>query len=187
VGGGDRGVTVLSAPLAGTPPYALLTISQPESASRRRSADDAVRQVLLALHPARGRRRGDGWARCLDQGTAIARWRGMACASPRFATSSSGKASRSPIPRAPLRGPRAAVWQDRHDESGSRWRAGPRAPARYWLGRLADAAPRQETSVSRVDLHRGALTALLRLSHVEERTARAIEACERPALRCERF
>jgi hypothetical protein len=39
--------------------------------------DEAVRQVLLALHPAGGRPRGDGWARCVAQRTAIAvarRW-----------------------------------------------------------------------------------------------------------------
>lgn len=36
--------------------------------------DDEVRQVLLALHPAGGRPRGDGWARCLDQRVAIERW-----------------------------------------------------------------------------------------------------------------
>jgi transposase len=38
--------------------------------------DDDVRQVLLALHPAGGRPRGDGWARCVEQRTAIARWLG---------------------------------------------------------------------------------------------------------------
>jgi IstB-like ATP binding protein len=39
-------------------------------------SDDEVRQVLLALHPAGGRPRGDGWARCLDQRAAIERWLG---------------------------------------------------------------------------------------------------------------
>ena len=38
--------------------------------------DEEVRQVLLALHPAVGRPRGDGWARCLDQRAAIERWLG---------------------------------------------------------------------------------------------------------------
>jgi hypothetical protein len=38
--------------------------------------DEEVRQVLLALHPAGGRPRGDGWARCLDRRTAIERWLG---------------------------------------------------------------------------------------------------------------
>ena len=37
-------------------------------------SDDEVRQVLLALHPASGRPRGDGWTRCLAQRTAIERW-----------------------------------------------------------------------------------------------------------------
>jgi hypothetical protein len=32
--------------------------------------------VLLALHPMAGRPRGDGWARCLEPRTAIARWLG---------------------------------------------------------------------------------------------------------------
>jgi transposase len=36
--------------------------------------DEEVRQVLLALHPAGGRPRGDGWARCVDQRLAIERW-----------------------------------------------------------------------------------------------------------------
>ena len=39
-------------------------------------SDEEVRQVLLALHPTRGRPRGDGWARCLEQRAAIERWLG---------------------------------------------------------------------------------------------------------------
>jgi transposase len=39
-------------------------------------SDEEVRQVLLALHPAGGRPRGDGWARCLAQRPAIERWLG---------------------------------------------------------------------------------------------------------------
>jgi transposase len=37
-------------------------------------SDEEVRQVLLALHPAGGRPRGDGWGRCLEQRAAIERW-----------------------------------------------------------------------------------------------------------------
>src|SRR3990170_1211489 len=39
-------------------------------------SDEDVRQVLLALHPMAGRPRGDAWARCLEQRTAIERWLG---------------------------------------------------------------------------------------------------------------
>jgi transposase len=39
-------------------------------------SDEGVRQVLLALHPAGGRPRGDGWARCVEHRVAIARWLG---------------------------------------------------------------------------------------------------------------
>ena len=39
-------------------------------------SDEEVRHVLLALHPAGGRPRGDGWARCLEQRPAIERWLG---------------------------------------------------------------------------------------------------------------
>src|SRR5258706_8779688 len=39
-------------------------------------SDEDVRQVLLALHTMAGRPRGDGWARCLEQRTAIERWLG---------------------------------------------------------------------------------------------------------------
>jgi hypothetical protein len=39
-------------------------------------SDEEVRQVLLALHPAGGRPRGDGWARCQEQRAAIERWLG---------------------------------------------------------------------------------------------------------------
>jgi hypothetical protein len=39
-------------------------------------SDEEVRQVLLALHPAGGRPRGDGWARCVEQRSAIERWLG---------------------------------------------------------------------------------------------------------------
>ena len=39
-------------------------------------SDEQVRAVLLGLHPAGGRPRGDGWAQCLEQRAAIARWLG---------------------------------------------------------------------------------------------------------------
>ena len=39
-------------------------------------SDEEVRQVLLALHPASGRPRGDGWSRCVEQRAAIERWLG---------------------------------------------------------------------------------------------------------------
>jgi hypothetical protein len=39
-------------------------------------SDEDVRQVLLALHPAGGRPRGDGWTRCVAQRAAIERWLG---------------------------------------------------------------------------------------------------------------
>jgi hypothetical protein len=37
-------------------------------------SDEQLRDVLLALHPAGGRPRGDGWSRCEAQRSAIARW-----------------------------------------------------------------------------------------------------------------
>lgn len=37
-------------------------------------SDEQLRAVLLALHPAGGRPRGDGWSRCETQRAAIARW-----------------------------------------------------------------------------------------------------------------
>ena len=39
-------------------------------------SDEEVRQVLLALHPAGGRPRGDAWARCVDHRATIERWLG---------------------------------------------------------------------------------------------------------------
>jgi transposase len=39
-------------------------------------SDEQVRQVLLALHPASGRPRGDGWGLCADHRAAIERWLG---------------------------------------------------------------------------------------------------------------
>ena len=39
-------------------------------------SDEEVRQVLLALHPAGGRPRGDGWGLCADHRAAIERWLG---------------------------------------------------------------------------------------------------------------
>src|SRR5438093_2181397 len=36
--------------------------------------DAQVRDVLLALHPAGGRPRGDGWSRCREQQAAIQQW-----------------------------------------------------------------------------------------------------------------
>src|SRR5712692_4202844 len=49
--------------------------------------DEQVRDVLLALHPAGGRPRGDGWTVCTEHREAIRRWvEGGASASPRFAS-----------------------------------------------------------------------------------------------------
>ena len=45
-------------------------------ATGRAITDEQVRAVLLALHPAGGRPRGDGWARCVAQRAAIERWLG---------------------------------------------------------------------------------------------------------------
>lgn len=39
-------------------------------------SDEDVRQILLALQPAGGRPRGDGWTRCGEQRAAIERWLG---------------------------------------------------------------------------------------------------------------
>jgi Mu transposase-like protein len=39
-----------------------------------RVSDEDLRQVLLALHPAGGRPRGDSWTLCIEQRVAIARW-----------------------------------------------------------------------------------------------------------------
>ena len=66
---------------------------------------------------------------------------------------------------APVRGPRAPVWEDRDDDSRPRRRARARAAGRHGLGRLAHVA-RPETPLSRVDLYGGALAAPLRLSHL---------------------
>ena len=41
-----------------------------------RITDEEVRQVLLALHPAGGRPRGDGWSHWLEHRASIARWLG---------------------------------------------------------------------------------------------------------------
>ena len=63
-------------------------------------SDEAVREVLLALHPAGGRPRGDGWVRCVEQRGAIARWcAATASGSPRFASCWGGRASTSRIRR----------------------------------------------------------------------------------------
>src|SRR5712692_3242851 len=43
-------------------------------ADRDPISDEQLRDVLLALHPAGGRPRGDGWTRCADQREAIRRW-----------------------------------------------------------------------------------------------------------------
>lgn len=43
-------------------------------ADGRLVSDEGLRDVLLALQPAAGRPRGDGWARCGEQRAAIERW-----------------------------------------------------------------------------------------------------------------
>jgi hypothetical protein len=129
-------------------------------------SDEEVRQVLLALHPAGGRPWGDGWARCLEHRSSIERWLGdrVRLTKIRKLLVRHGVEILSHAPS--LRSPRVAVWQDRHDDPRARWRAGARAAGRYRLGRLAHAATAQEETVSRVDLHGGALAAPLRLSDV---------------------
>jgi hypothetical protein len=123
-------------------------------------SDEEVRQVLLALHPAGGRPRGDGWARCAEQRAAIERWLadGLRLTKIRKLLVRQGVDIAYPT--------RAAVWQDGDHDSSARWRAGPRAPGGYRLGRLAYAAAGEEAPVSRVNLHGRALATPLRLSDV---------------------
>ena len=129
--------------------------------------DEDVRQVLLALHPASGRPRGDGWSRCVEQRAAI-----RALARRRLAPHQDSQTARAAGRRdrvshaPPLRRPRAAVWQNGDDDPGARRRAGSRAAARYRVGRLAHGARAHAASVSCVDLHGGPLAPPFRLSHL---------------------
>ena len=54
-------------------------------------SDEDVRQVLLALQPAGGRPRGDGWTLCGERRAAIERWLGGGLRLTKIANSSSGK------------------------------------------------------------------------------------------------
>ena len=162
-----------------------------------------VRRYLAAAATAgvrvtrRGQRRGGppGPARAASRRRAAARRRlGALCraargdralARRRAAAHQDSQAARPPGRRdrvshaAPLRGPRAAVWEDGDDDPGARRRARPGAAARYGLGRLAHAA----RSGKRRRFRAWIFTAV-RSRHrfvyptFEETTARAIEACE---------
>ena len=128
-------------------------------------SDEEVRQVLLALQPAGGRPRGDGWARCVEQRAAIERWLGDGIRLTKIRKLLVRQGVEIAYPTLH----RFAVlelqfWQDGDDDPGARWRAGPRAAARYGMGRLAHAAAGQEAPVSVVALYGGALTPSLRLS-----------------------
>ena len=130
-----------------------------------------------------GQRRGGptGPARAASgRRTAAGRWLGPVCraargdralagrrAAPHQDSQAAGAAGRRHCVShaAPLRGPRAAVWEDGDDDPGPRRRARARAAGRHGLGRLAHAAG-EEAAVSRLDLYRGALAPPLRLSHL---------------------
>src|SRR5688572_24603305 len=79
---------------------------------------------------------------------------------------------------APIRGPRAPVWENGDDDPRARWRAWTGSAARYGLGRLAHAAAGEKRRF------RAWIFTAVRSRHrfvyptFEETTARAIEACE---------
>ena len=91
--------------------------------------DEEVRQVLLALHPEGGRPRGDGWARCHEQRAAIERWLGDGLRLTKIRKLLIRHGIEIVSDAAPLRRPRAAVWQDGDDDPGGRWRPRPGAAA----------------------------------------------------------
>ena|SRR5438477_1266744 len=83
-----------------------------------------VRDVLLALHPAGGRPRGDGWARCREQQATIQLWLQQHSADENSqATRPTGRRDHV-RDAAPLRGRRAQFRPRVDDDPGRRWRAG---------------------------------------------------------------
>ncbi len=112
-------------------------------ADGREVSDDEVREVLLALQPVGGRPRGDGWAHCAAQREAIRRWLadGLRLTKIRKLLVRQGVAI-AYADAVSLRGPRAAVWPDRHDDPGARWRAGQELQVDTgWVGWLTLPAP----------------------------------------------
>ena len=129
--------------------------------------DDEVREVLLALQPAGGRPRGDGWAACeaqRDGDSSAGSADGLRLTKIRKLLVRQGVAIAYPTLY------RFAVLELQFGQTattmpGARWRAWAGAAGRHRVGRLAHAAGAGEAApVSRVDLHGGALAASLRLS-----------------------
>jgi hypothetical protein len=128
-------------------------------------SDEEVRQVLLALHPAGGRPRGDGWARCLEQRSAIERWLadGIRLTKIRKLLVRQGvEIASDAAPLAVLElqfGKTATTIPVLDGEPGQELQLDTGRVG--WL-----TLPEHQRTVSGVDLHRRALAASLRLSHL---------------------
>jgi len=134
-------------------------------------SDEQSRDVLLALHPAGGRPRGDGWSRCEFHRSAIERSLndGLRLTKIRKLLVRQGVAISYPTLH------RFAVLElhfgaDRHDDSGRRT-GGPRAAGRYGMGRVAHAVPdpAHPTALSRLDFYRRAIALSIRVSDVRRK------------------
>jgi len=132
-------------------------------------SDEQVRDVLLALHPAGGRPRGDGWAVCAEQREVIRRWLegGVRLTKIRKLLARQGVRIAYPTLHRfavlELQFGRTAPTIPVLDEPR------PGTANRYGVGGLAHAAADrqpQAPALSRVDLHRRAIPLSLRLSHV---------------------
>ena len=127
-------------------------------------SDEDVRQVLLALQPAGGRPRGDGWTRCGEQRAAIERWLG----GPGLTKIRKLLVRQVQIAYPTLH--RFAILELQFGKTATTIPVLDGEPGQElqidtgWVGWLT--LPGKKTTVSRVDLYGGALAAPLRLSHL---------------------
>ena len=142
-------------------------------------SDEEVRQVLLALHPAGGRPRGDGWARCHEQRAAIERWlgEGIRLTKIRKLLVRHGVEIAYPTLH------RFAVLELQFGKTATTipvldGEPGHELQLDTGWGRLAHAGAGQEAAVSRVDPYRGALATPLRLSGLRGNDGAGDRACE---------
>ena len=123
--------------------------------------------MLLALHPTGGRPRGDGWARCVEQRAAIERWLGDGLRLTKIRKLLVRQGVEIAYPTLH----RFAVLELQFGKTATTIPVLDGEPGHElqvdtgWVGWLTLPAG-QEASVSRVDLHGGALAPPLRLSHL---------------------
>jgi hypothetical protein len=125
--------------------------------------DERVTEVLLALHPTRGRPHGASWATCVAQHAFLEKLLAQGLRLTKIRRLLKRRRIDVVSHAASLRGRASGIWPDGADGAGRRRRAWSRGATRHGLGRPAARPDGQDATLQGVDLHRRRLPPSVRV------------------------